>query len=181
MKNEDKLNVLKTILEFSDEDLQSNQNGKLSYKQRRLIKKNAITSTISFFAAGLAISVLFLLVAKRPLSVNTVEISATIFSLFVLIGLILFFIQYRDYRNGKVKSHIGELNIVPNRYSYFLVIGQVKLPLIYDLRGLIEESTIYKVYYTPNEKKILSLEKVQWHKTNDLPINVVSAKGEGQN
>lgn len=148
------------IIGYSDLDLIANRTGILSERQKQIIQKNARTLLLVFGATGLVFALLIGLTGKRPLTEGPMTIAGLLGCSFIAIGIALYWLQHRDYQNGIVKYLVGTIEVLPHRYRFVLSIDGKQLPILFDLRGLFEENAVYKVYYTPAARKLVSLEKV---------------------
>jgi hypothetical protein len=159
MMADDKAQALMKLLKFSDKDLQTNRSGGLSDSQKRLIGIHARISLAVFVVAGLSFSALYILSAKHPFTDNVLIVAGLLGGPYAMFGLFLFWIQLRDFKGGGVKCAVGVIMIQPTKWGYRLRVDNVQLPVIMDLRELIDKDLAYRVYYLPSDKRIVSLER----------------------
>jgi hypothetical protein len=160
MIDDEKMKTLMALMKYSDEDLRLNRKGILSNGQKQLIGNNAWISSLVFVLAGLFFSGMMIFMVKQPLTVNSIIIFGTPGGIFIIFGIFLFWHQRRDYEGGIVKCAVGVIRISPSKIGYALCVDEVQLPILYNIQTLIDENIIYKVYYTPADRHIVSLEKM---------------------
>ncbi len=161
MLGDDKLKALMTIIKYSDEDLQSNRQGNLSGRQKQLIGNSATKMLLVFVLVGLFFGGMLIVLADQPLTGNVIAVSGLLGGVYIVIGVFLFWLQRRDRVGGIVKCGVGVIKILPREMGYLLCVDDVQLPIAYDIQALIDENVMYKVYYTPTDRRTVSLEKCE--------------------
>jgi hypothetical protein len=150
---------LMRIFQFTEADLQENRKGVLSAAQKQRIKTNASISFWVLAASGLVFAAAFLIAWGKPVQDVSILVWAFFLGLFPMIGLVLFWAQRRVLRQGIVKCLGGVIDIHSQNFRYTVSIENERLIVAFDIRQLIKKNCVYRVYYTPANRQIMSIEE----------------------
>lgn len=154
-----KLEQLGKILQFSEEDLIENRKGVLSKRQKHAINNSAWTFLLVFGLVGLFFASVIIFYDESPVNSGQVFIGLFLGVAILAIGFVLFWIQILDFKQGVVKCLEGYVRFIPIRYGFALCVGEKQLPVTWNMPALFDDNVQYKIYYTPRDRKIVSIEK----------------------
>ena len=155
---DEKYAALMSIVGFDATDLAANRQGKLSERQGRRIRTNAYTALSLFSVFGIGSGLGIALLSKPPLAQGAVMVGLLLGGGLVAIGVLLYMFMRRDLGAVGVRCAEGAANISGERMGFLLNVGDEHLPVLYDLRSYIQSEQVYRAYYTPNDRRLLSLE-----------------------
>jgi hypothetical protein len=110
-------------------------------------------------AAGLLFAAGICLAGRQPLTLQTMVIAAVIGGALIAMGVLLFGLLSQETQQTAVRCLTGRLKLSPRRYGFALRVGHEQLLVAADLRALIEEDSVYNVYYVPANRMVVSIER----------------------
>lgn len=184
---------LQRAFQFDEEDLEANHNNYLSKKQRALLKGNSRSNIVLRWIIPFGILSIFILTVFSQSPLKGKPDIFGLSSVLLVVALIPFYLFYgvpRSYGDLKYDLHKGEItfvegvfqwsfqrNISTFRGSSFpihsIVVGKTHFPdyttyMSIDLvKGFVPEQ-IYRVYYLPYSRTIISAE---WVDSNEITQN----------
>jgi hypothetical protein len=150
-----------SVFKFDSDDLHFNREGKLSKKQHDRLRITARNSMVGFLFMGVFFTALFMLASDAPINELPVIPVAFIPGICIAIGCYLFWISSRAYRQGIVKSATGKRSFQVRGRFTVLCIGNECFMTGVNANSVLEESVEYRVYFTPADRSILSIERVR--------------------
>jgi len=151
-----------SIFRFDAEDLRFNREGRISKKQKSRLQKTAGFLFIGFLLIGAFITSLSVIAQDEPINELPLLVPAFIMSLFGGIGIFIYWLSSRMYRQGVVKSITGKISFELRNEFAVLCIGNERFLRGANMTSVLEEGVEYRVYYTPADMFILSIERVDY-------------------
>ena len=151
---------LMSVFNFDSDDLYSNREGRLSKNQQHRLRRIARNSLVGFLFIGVFFTALFILASDAPINDLPVIPVLFILSICIAIGFYLSWISSRAYRHGIVKSAIGKKSFELIGRFTVLRIGNERFLTRVDAVRVLEENVEYRIYFTPADRSILSIERV---------------------
>lgn len=155
----------KTLLlfKFNMEDLRCNREGRLSASQDDAFFKDAAFAFLAFFSSGL---VLFVFTSLDIVPTSFI-FSILIFITFTGIGVVSYGLHMKPAREGIVVSATGTLDVPKGFTGYRAArafsIGEEAFMINGDVFRVLEMNALYRIYYTPTYKRVLSIERLDLH------------------
>jgi hypothetical protein len=157
------------LLGLSDNDLVVNRGGHLSLNQKMLLRRKSLEIIIGYgifvfcFAVALVYGVKDINVSHSTTGLGTAIFGAI--GTLVMIGLILYKAGqiWQDLNLNKPYSATGKiaLRMAETRSpDYRLFIGQLELSIPKRAYQRLQDGKQYHVYYTPNSRIILAIERM---------------------
>jgi hypothetical protein len=165
---------LQKYFSFDEADLNANQSGVITSKQRTRILEDAKFSSKFFLVGGVGIFLIGLLLGAYLLFTTTSMDSILFGIVLILLGGIIGIAVIRMGRSNikelKLKKLEGKVNIIKETTyngtkkqwgdAYELHIGRKTFDIESDLVDIIQQGGTYGIYYIEETKDILSMEKI---------------------
>ena len=155
--------TLMNLVNFTQKDLAANREGHLSEAQRARARRGAITSLLGPGLIGL-VGAVGILVARGfpPPTINLIVAAVVLFG-FGAVAVVSASALWTVYRNNRVEQAAGDIQAkgakpMLGRGTYGLMVGDEHFGTRMPLADVVEEGSQWRVYYTPSNRLVVSME-----------------------
>jgi hypothetical protein len=161
---------LARALDFTEDDLATNREGKLSTRQKEFLRRKAFSEikdqpAVQRFGCFWLLLLVGLFVGAIGGDVVTVTVARLVVGLPVIILVFQFFRVWRhigmDMDKGTVTSDTGKVSLKVGEYDHLLSFPNVAFAIGEDVLLAFHNDESYRIYYAPNTRVILSAEPMR--------------------
>jgi hypothetical protein len=153
---------IERAVNFRTADLEANRMGHLSERQRTLARRGAITSLAGPGIIAIASAAAFTFARGFPPPPLNAVVALISLVGFGAVGVVSAVALWRVYQADRVAYAEGPLQVEGVKpiigRGYGVMVGQTRLASRAPLAGLVEEGSHWRVYYTPSNRVIVSME-----------------------